>query len=361
MSQKDPTKKEFTPQQLMELLYSRRRIRNILKEVAGKQAELETLNNWMLKGYVQLQEWLDKAVHGQYKYASKNTRLQEVQAWIDDEENPFTIHELLLDILACVFKTKQKFSADLSAEQSYILQDYVGWMASSLPRPVDKKKYPMLNAPQWRAVTAAECLAIMAKDTDDGLYTILRQGSNRPILLLLNPGIWENSAMTFLLDEAYDWIADTRFNLPLIEPPKQVQDNFSCGYHLIHERLLLNPLAFHEKKLAYKPINILNAIEWVLDPNVRAEAEVVPGTPDTTAKYNQYIQLVNESQQVYQLLDHNAPRNARDMPYFWLTWQYDSRGRMYDHGYHVHFQASEYKKACLSFNRWEDLNESIQP
>ena len=40
---------------------------------------------------------------------------------------------------------------------------------------------------------------------------------------------------------------------------------------------------------------------------------------------------------------------------FYFCWQNDSRGRIYSHGYHVNFQAAEYKKACLSFNKFEVL------
>ena len=56
--------------------------------------------------------------------------------------------------------------------------------------------------------------------------------------------------------------------------------------------------------------------------------------------------MVRESQFGYDMLGDDP---------FWLAWQYDCRGRIYSHGYHVNFQAAEYKKALLNFNHYEEL------
>jgi len=93
-------------------------------------------------------------------------------------------------------------------------------------------------------------------------------------------------------------------------------------------------------------INILNEIPWVLDQNVMAEPEV-PAKPVKDAQANEnFLQMVKESKFIYQLLGQGP---------FWFAWQYDCRGRMYSHGYHVNLQAAEYKKALLSFNHYEEL------
>jgi hypothetical protein len=145
----------------------------------------------------------------------------------------------------------------------------------------------------------------------------------------------------------YEWINDTLFNPPLIEPPLTVKDNYHCGYHTISEPLILGNMTMHDQPQDYEAINILNKIAWVLDEEVLKEPEV-PSKPITDPLEHQtFSDMANDSQFVYRIL--------ADRP-FWIAWQYDTRGRMYSHGYHVNFQSFEYKKALLSFNKYEYLS-----
>jgi hypothetical protein len=191
-----------------------------------------------------------------------------------------------------------------------------------------------------RARTAAELIALCAQDT--GLYAVERHGSGEPATIKVNH--WP------LIDKhllsAFSWINDTCFNPPMVEPPKKVSNNIQCGYHTINEPLILGSLTMHTLPQNYKAINILNKIEWILDQDVLAEPEVPSKPHKNKLCREQFTAMVQASKFIYGLL--------ADAP-FYFGWQYDSRGRSYSHGYHVNLQAAEYKKACLSFNKYEVL------
>ena len=148
------------------------------------------------------------------------------------------------------------------------------------------------------------------------------------------------------LEPAVDWINNTGFNPPLVEPPKPVTNARNCGYHTFNEPLILGgKFTKHSRPLNYPAINTLNSIQWVLDPEVLKEEDMVP--PDFNyASRQTKEEYLRECGHVNDLLGTEP---------FWLAWQYDSRGRVYSHGYHVNFQSYEYRKAMLSFNKYEYL------
>jgi hypothetical protein len=157
--------------------------------------------------------------------------------------------------------------------------------------------------------------------------------------------IYTTPAIEEALDPAVDWINRTGYNPPLVEAPIPVLNNRNCGYHTIREPLVLGKFTQHNKPLNLPAINTLNGIQWVLDPEVLKEPDEVPEDFDLVTRQTRTGFL----QQCSNILDILS-----DKP-FWLAWQYDSRGRMYSHGYHINFQAYEYRKAMLSFNKMEYL------
>jgi len=266
--------------------------------------------------YVALQLFMkiDEYLEGSY-YESKDKRVAELRAAGKEQ-----IEKWIVAIIAAVIHTRQ----------TQTIQQVVGYIANHLPHA----------DPFACAVTAGELLALGAKP--GGLYDIEKHGSGSPATIKVEH--WD------FIDErllhTFSWINDTHFNAPLIEPPRKVTSNNSCGYHTINEPCILGRYTHHDDCINLDSLNTLNEIEWVLDPDVLNEPEV-PSKPfaDHIA-HQQWVHMAAQSRKLYQFFRDRV---------FWFAWQADSRGRLYTHGYHINLQAQEYKKALLNFNRMEVL------
>lgn len=297
-------------QETMEALYSQRNIHTVLHEAIRHELD-KFLLNWALIAFVRIPDWLD----GDY-YKSKNKRLALLKAELDAPK----LETLVVAIAASVIHTH--------TEQT--IQQCTGYLAAFLPH----------EDAFDRAKTAAELLGLCA--SANGLYSIERHGSGSPATIKVNH--W--ALIDKRLLSAFNWINDTCFNPPMVEAPEKVSNNIQCGYKSLNEPLILGSLTMHAERQNYQAVNMLNEIEWLMDVDVLAEPEV-PSKPCTSKdQHMQFSAMVQSSKFIYNLL--------ADEP-FWFCWQYDSRGRMYSHGYHVNLQAAEYKKASLSFNRYEVL------
>ncbi len=298
-------------QEEIEALYSQRNIDTVLHSAIGYEMD-KSLLNWALFAHLKLVFWLEK----KHKYASKQTRVDVLNKQIAREG----LESIVTAIGAAVLHT----------HSTQTIQQAVGYLQAFLDH-VDSFH---------RAITAGELLALCA--SENGLYSIKRNGSGNNTIVVINH--WETIDDKLL--DSFEWINDTCFNPPMIEPPQEVTDNYHCGYKTLNEPLILGKLTMHDLPQNYAPTNILNKIEWVLDPDVLAEPEVPSKPLDTAEKHMQFSVMALASKFVYKLLGFAT---------FYFCWQNDSRGRLYSHGYHVNFQAAEFKKACLSFNKYEDL------
>jgi len=291
----------------MEALYSQRNNHSMLHNEI--KAELEGIFAPIaLKLFLRIDQYLASEY-----YESKQLRIAQLIRELDVEKT-------IVAIIATVIHTRK----------IQTIQQAVGYLANHIPH----------DSPFDRAITAGELLALGT--STGGLYTIVRPGSG--ILATVEVNHW-NYLDKHLL-HAFDWINDTQFNPPLIEPPKEVQNNHSCGYHTIDEPCILGKFTMHDGRINLDTINTLNAIEWRLDPDVLAEPETSGKPFENPEARLQFIQMAAQSKRVYQAIKDRT---------FYLAWQADSRGRYYSHGYHVNLQAQEYKKALLNFNKMETL------
>jgi hypothetical protein len=295
----------------VEALYSQRNNHTMLHNEI--KAELEGIFAPIaLKLFLRIDSYLEKSY-----YPSKAARIAELR---EDAKHKSSVEKWIVAIIAAVIHTKK----------TQTIQQTVGYLSNHIPH----------ENPFARATTAGELLALGA--SKGGLYEIQRNGSGESATIKVNH--WDYLDRHFL--HIFDWINDTQFNPPLIEPPKEVKNNYSCGYHTIQEPCILGTYTMHDGKICLDTINTLNRIEWILDPDVLAEPEV-PSKPLKTAEAReQFVHMAAQSQRVYAAI--------KDRP-FYLVWQADCRGRYYSHGYHVNLQAQEYKKALLNFNHKEVL------
>ena len=294
----------------VEALYSQRNKHTVLHEVIAYELD-KTLLNWGLIAFTRLPEWLK----GDY-YDSKANRLLKLKELVDAEG----LERVVVATAAAIIHT----------HSIQTIQQAVGYLQAFMPHEDAFE----------RATTAAEIIGLLSSES--GLYHIKRNGSGSPATISVNH--W--SVIDKKLLSTFKWINSTCFNPPMIEPPVPVSNNIQCGYHTLNEPLILGSLTMHHEKQNCQAVNTLNKIEWVLDPDVIAEPEVPSKPLETTEQKQQFTMMARASQFIYRMLGTTK---------FWLCWQYDSRGRMYSHGYHVNLQSNEYKKACLSFNNYEVL------
>ena len=117
----------------------------------------------------------------------------------------------------------------------------------------------------------------------------------------------------------------TKYLPPMICPPNQVKNNYSSGYLTKKRDPIILGKYCHSQKICLDVINIQNAIPLSIDMGVYSEEELPSKPLDTPEKGRNFMQMKNESAEVYQdLLDQDNE--------FYLTHKYDSRGRLYSQG-----------------------------
>jgi len=315
------TLKLLRQQSTVETMVSHRNIHWILANALENELD-QTLFDWTLFMASRFDIWYEMwstAEPSKKFYQSKIDRIKALQPWLEE----YGLDHLLILILSAVL------TPTLMGKQSCTYQQAVGALVPYMPHkdPFDAAK------------TAAELIAIGSSNVY--IYGVEPQGAGNMTLVK----VYATPAVAEALAPAVDWINNTGFNPPLVEPPVPVLNSRNCGYHTFNEPLMLGKFTKHKHPLNFTAINTVNSIQWIFDPEVLKEEDEVP--PDFNFSGQQTrAEYLKECSFVQQILG--------DKP-FWFAWQYDSRGRMYSHGYHVNFQSYEYRKAMLSFNKWEYL------
>lgn len=142
-----------------------------------------------------------------------------------------------------------------------------------------------------------------------------------------------------LSDEAYERYNTAMYLPPMVVPPLDWTEHADGGY--INERLpaILKWKNRHNGFLNYDALNAAQQTQYTLDGFIMTRFN----DPVCPADRQQYEEIAT-----YALL------LARP---FHFVWQYDSRGRMYSHGYHMDIQSREYKKCLINFAKTESLTE----
>lgn len=291
-------------QAMMEAMFSQRNIHDVLHRTISYHLD-KVLLTWSIGAYMRIDDWLSQTY-----YESKNKRLAEFREWLVNND----LEEIVVAVLASVIRGKR----------DQTIQQCLGYLEKYMPHE---------NVFD-RVRTAGELLAVCGGE--GRLFQIKRVRLDTPPLVVVNH--WNIMLETF--EAQLEWIDDTFYNPPLVEKPKKVRNNRSCGYHTIQEPLILGRETQHDHNVSYDVINRLNQVPWYLDGMVLTSPEK-PAKPTTDQQEIQnHIKHVTQARRIYAVLGQEQ---------FWLAWQYDSRGRIYSHGHHVNFQSHEYKKAMLSF------------
>ena len=140
----------------------------------------------------------------------------------------------------------------------------------------------------------------------------------------------------------YEYIGLRTYAPPMLVEPKEWINNSEGGYYDTPINCILGSVHNqHNEKQALDVLNLLQKIEWRLNPTVLEMEEEANKAFKSVGSHEQFLAMALDSKATY---DKYADRP------FWFIHQFDKRGRMYMKGYHINLQASGYKKALLDFS-----------
>lgn len=275
----------------------------------------KNVRNWIQKEIEESPDLLDAIEHAQ----------NVVDAWLVDT--------ILTTYPSKRERLQQLFCADYKTLVFDIMLE-VCWQGTGSYQAIAGKIAPQLEMDVFDAVkTVAEVMAVMAvADAFDVTYAA---DSDTGVMMVESK--WE------LSDAIKQKISDTQYLPPMICKPFTVTDNYT--YHSMTEMsslILGNSVNHHDMTLALDAINIASQIKLSLDQYILGFTEVPNKELDTQDKVDSFNRMQIASTKVYQFLLENDNE-------FYLRWKFDKRGRMYSQGYHCNVQATDYKKALISF------------
>lgn len=118
------------------------------------------------------------------------------------------------------------------------------------------------------------------------------------------------------------------FPMPMLEPPKWLHKDTDSPY-LTEKRSQSVLGEYNGQRTNLDTLNILNQIPLRVNQDVLAM-----GLPTNDPKFHR------NASEVYSVLGDNP---------FWITWQFDFRGRVYARGYHLNPQGEDWQKAIVDF------------
>lgn len=155
----------------------------------------------------------------------------------------------------------------------------------------------------------------------------------------------------------------TKYLPPLIVPPEPITSNYCSGYLTKRDSVILGKGNHHDNPLSLDVLNSLNNIKLSLDVNsLEYEEEYVEPSEeaikikrltkeDLAIRKSNHLRMAETSVEIYnEMLDKGNE--------FYLTWQYDKRGRVYSAGYAITVQGTDYKKSLLNLTK-QELIEGI--
>jgi hypothetical protein len=234
-------------------------------------------------------------------HQSKEDRLSQWECFGGD------LHELVISI----------FTLCLQAEHTY--QSLIGALAGKIPM---KDKHDRLQ-------TMAEVIAIVA---NTGLVRITKFGSGKSIIV----------------DTEYvlDGIPESLDHQIAYKAPALISKNFTDDEGSM---LLGSSFNAHKGNICLDHLNRMNQVKLQLNiPFLMLTKEEPKKLLDTMEKQLYWDEFKEQSLDKYLEIGRKT---------FHHIHKYDSRGRTYAVGYHVNYQGSSFKKACVQLAKGELLNE----
>ena len=133
---------------------------------------------------------------------------------------------------------------------------------------------------------------------------------------------------------------------PMICKPKEVTSNKGTGYLTFEESVILGRENHHSKKVSLDVLNIINQVSLSIEPEALVYEEKPNKLLEEPEQVIAFEAMRDASREVYNYL-----MGAENQ--FWFTHKFDKRGRLYSIGYHIHIQATEFKKSLLELTKQE--------
>ncbi len=139
-----------------------------------------------------------------------------------------------------------------------------------------------------------------------------------------------------------------QYPLPMLVNPQILQKNTDCGYLTIDKQSVFCGDSFTPDDICLDVINIQNQIPLVLNTTVtnltknqwRSMNKIDPDSKKQKEKEEQFFN--------YDIRARNLVKEFAEIP-FYLTNKIDKRGRMYDQGYFIHSQGTDWNKGAIEF------------
>jgi len=149
-----------------------------------------------------------------------------------------------------------------------------------------------------------------------------------------------------------------QFPMPMVVPPKELQDNTDTGYYTSRNSVILKD-NHHDFDVCLDHLNHVNSVKLTLNHRVTSMIKNQwrnldkPKTGEEHAEYKKRVKAFEKyDRTAYEVMGHLDIAGTE----FYLTHKYDKRGRVYCQGYHVNYQGNTWNKAVIEFADQETVD-----
>lgn len=167
---------------------------------------------------------------------------------------------------------------------------------------------------------------------------------------------WNPATRQFIIK--YDITPDVQeeldtyqFPMPMIVPPKELQNNHDTGYYTSRNSVILRD-NHHDNDVCLDHLNKVNGIKLTLNSAVSSMIQNEwrnldkPKPGEDRKDYQKRVKAFEKyDRTAYQVMAHLDIAGGE----FYLTHKYDKRGRVYCQGYHINYQGNTWNKAVVEF------------
>ena len=264
-----------------------------------------------------------------YSYASKNERLAQLEG-ID-------LYNLVLEV----------FVATAYCVNPSLLTSVAAQLSSRLG---------MSDKPS-ALTTAAELLAVLC-ETD--MFNITKAAVGDSLMV---------QSCVELSEDTINFSNNSQFLPPMVCKPLELTDNYSSGYLMHKDSLILKSGNHHEGDICLDVLNKVNSVKLSLDTDFLSSVEedgseiTVENMHKNAHKKGKCITEAQALEAVVQAKDNWTDFKQQSYAFytlmvdhgnqFYLTHRVDKRGRLYCSGYHISTQGSSFKKASINLAKTE--------
>jgi len=151
-----------------------------------------------------------------------------------------------------------------------------------------------------------------------------------------------------LSDELVKYVRKSSYLPPMVCQPQVIENNHQSGYLTHDDSVVLN---YHtDEPIALDVINTQNQMALTLDLEFLLNVEHVPNKElDSPRKLEAWRIFRKDANDFYLLLHNQSQGNTETPGAMHFNHKYCTRGRLYDQGYHLHYQGQAYQKAVWEF------------